>query len=317
MSKQKNTPLDKRKLQIFLVFLLCSFLIWLISKLSENYTERTSYEMVFVRVPDSLLLTSASKTNVSARIQSSGFQMLSSGFKRNQINIDVSQARIRGNRYFISPAAYRRQMEQQLSGSVSLQEVDSDTLFLEMYALMARKVPVRADINMDLAQNYMMRGPLQIEPDSIVIRGPENEVGHIAEVTTELLELPDLQKDFSTEVRLKMPDTVSSISMETDRVLVKGEVFRFSEKMLEIPVRVLNLPENTEIKIFPNTISVLCRAELDTLKTLEESQFVLDVDFNDIKEGVKYLPVTLSQKPETVQSAQVMVEEVEYLLIRQ
>ncbi|MDX1779523.1 MAG: CdaR family protein, partial [Thermodesulfobacteriota bacterium] len=286
MSEQNNTAVDKRKLQIFLVFLLCSFLIWLISKLSENYTERTSYELVFVRVPDSLLLTKASKDNISARIQTSGFQMLSSGFKRNQINIDVSQARIRGNRYYISPAVYRRQMEQQLSGSVSLQEIDSDTLFLEMYALMARKVPVRADVEVALAQNYMMKGEVQVRPDSIIIRGPENEVQNIKEVTTEEVELLDLDKDFSREVALNLPEMGTSISMEVEKVLIQGEVFRFSEKLLEIPVQVLNQPEDVEIKIFPNTISVLCRAELEQLKTLEPSQFTLEVDFSNVKEGV-------------------------------
>lgn len=317
MSEQKNTTVDKRKLQIFLVFLLCSFLIWLISKLSENYTERTSYELVFVGVPDSLLLTNASKNNISARIQTSGFQMLSSGFKRNQINIDVSQARTRGNRYYISPDVYLRQMEQQLSGAVTLQEVDSDTLFLEMFALMARKVPVRADVKITLAQNYMMRGTLQVEPDSIIIRGPENEVVKIEQVSTEVVEMLDLEADFSREVALIAPEMGTAISMEADKVMIQGEVFRFSEKLLEIPVQVLNLPENTAIKIFPNTISVLCRAELEQLKTLEPSQFVLEVDFNNVKEGVKYLPVVLSQKPEAVQSVQVMVEEVEYLLIRQ
>lgn len=317
MSEQNNTAVDKRKLQIFLVFLLCSFLIWLISKLSENYTERTSYELVFIQVPDSLLLTKASKENISVRIQTSGFQMLSSGFKRNQINIDVSQARFRGNRYYITPAVYRRQMEQQLSGAVTLQEVDIDTLFLEMYALMARKVPVRADVEVALAQNYMMKGAVQVRPDSIIIRGPENEVKSIEEVTTERVELMDLEKDFSREVALNLPEMGTSISMEAEKVLIQGEVFRFSEKLLEIPVQVLNRPEDMEIKIFPNTISVLCRAELEQLKTLEPTQFALEVDFNDVKEGVKYLPVTLSQKPEGVQSVQVMVEEVEYLLIRQ
>ncbi|MBT8204618.1 MAG: hypothetical protein KJP14_08280 [Eudoraea sp.] len=317
MKTESKNGVDKRKLQIFLIFLLCSFLIWLISKLSETYTERASYELVFVQVPDSLMLTNSSKGAISARIQSSGFQMLSSGFKRNQINIDVSQARQRGNRYFIAPAVYRRQMEQQLSGSVSIQDVDTDTLFLELYSLVARKVPVRADLSLDLSQNYMIRGPVELIPDSIIIRGPENEVKRISEITTEPLELVELQQDFTREIRLKDPDTANSLNLETDRVVVRGEVFRFSEKIVEVPVNVLNLPENTEIKIIPNTIEVLCRAELENLKALQASQFALEVDFNDIREGSKFLPVMLRQKPETVQSAQIMVDKVEYLVMRQ
>ena len=317
MKSESKNQVDKRKLQIFLVFLLCSFLIWLISKLSETYTERTSYELVFVQVPDSLMLTKSSKRTISARIESSGFQMLGSGFKRNQMNIDVSQVQLRGNRYYIAPSVYRRQLEQQLSGSVGLQEVDADTLFLELFSLVARKVPVRADVKLDLAQNYMIKGTVKLNPDSIIIRGPENEVGRISEIATEPLELAEVQQDFSREVRLIDPETSNSLNLDTDKVVVSGEVFRFSEKIVEVPVSVLNLPENTEIKIIPNTIAVLCRAELENLKNLQASQFALEVDFNNAGDGVKFLTVELSQKPETVQSAQIMVEKVEYLVMRQ
>ena len=79
----------------------------------------------------------------------------------------------------------------------------------------------------------------------------------------------------------------------------------------------LNLPDNTEIKIFPNSIELLCRAELETLKELDVNQFVVAVDFNDIREGIKTLPVKIQQQPEAVQSVQLMTDEVEYLLIRQ
>lgn len=317
MTAQPKNGVDKRKLQIFLIFLFCSFLIWLISKLSETYTERTSYELVFVQVPDSLRLTSSSKKSVSARIQTSGFQMLGASFKRNEIIIDVSQFKIRGDRFYISPADYRRQMEQQLSGSVRIQEVDRDTLFLELYALVSRKVPVEADVKLSLAQNFMMKGPVQIVPDSVLLRGPENEVSAITVVTTEPIEFNELQQSFSRNVSLLVPESASSVKLDADKVVLKGEVFRFSEKILQIPVTVLNLPENTDIKVFPNTIEVLCRAELEILKELQANQFILVVDFKDIREGVKTLPVKLQQQPETVESVQLMNDEVEYLLIRQ
>ncbi|MCX2719385.1 CdaR family protein [Lentiprolixibacter aurantiacus] len=317
MTAQSKKRVDKRKLQIFLVFLFCSFLIWLISKLSENYTERTTFEIVFQNVPDSLLLTSSSKGTISTLVQTSGFQMLGSGFRRNQINIDVSKVRQRGGRYYISPAEYRRQMEQQLSGSIRLQEVDRDTLFLELYGLVSRMVPVKADLNLNLAQNYLLKGPVEISPDSILLRGPENELAEITAVTTETIELKDLEEDFSREVPLMIPEEWTSINLETEKVVLSASVFRFSEKIVSVPVSILNLPESTTIKIFPNTIEILCRAELETLKELDVSQFSVAVDYGDIREGIKTLPVKIQQQPEAVQSVQLITEKVEYLLIRQ
>lgn len=317
MTAQPKNGVDKRKLQIFLIFLFCSFLIWLISKLSETYTERTTFEIVFQNVPDSLLLTSSSKSTISARIQTSGFQMLGSGFRRNEIGIDVSGFQKRGERYFISPANYRRQMEQQLSGSIRLQEVDNDTLFLKLYGLVSKKVPVKADLNIGLAQNFLLKGPLEVSPDSVLLRGPENELVAIESVKTKLLEIKDLQENFSREVPLMIPEEWEAINLDTEKVMLKATVFRFSEKIVNVPVSILNVPDSTEIKIFPQNIDILCRAELETLKELDVSQFSLVVDYGDVREGVNTLPVKIQQKPEAVPSVQVMTDEVEYLLIRQ
>ncbi|MDX1314458.1 MAG: CdaR family protein, partial [Eudoraea sp.] len=240
-----------------------------------------------------------------------------SGFRSNQINIDVSAFRERGGRYYISPADYRRQMEQQLSGSVRLQEVDRDTLFLELYGLVSRKVPVKAELNLSLAQNFLLKGPVEISPDSVLLRGPENELANIAVINTAPLELTDIEEDFSREVPLMVPEEWNNINLETEIVLLKGSVFRFSEKIISVPLVVLNLPDTTDIKVFPNTIEILCRAELETLKDLDANQFSLAVDFEDIREGINTLPVKIQQQPESVQSVQLMKDEVEYLLIRQ
>lgn len=317
MTAQPKNGVDKRKLQIFLIFLFCSFLIWLISKLSETYTERTTFEIVFVSVPDSLLLTSSSKNTLSARVQTSGFQMLGSGFRSNQIRIDVSQFKERGGRYYISPSDYRRQMEQQLSGSIGLQDVDRDTLFLELYGLVSKKVPVKADLNLSLAQNFLLKGSVEVAPDSVLLRGPENELEGITEISTELLELNELEENFSQEVDLMIPEEWNSINLDVERVTIKGIVFRFSEKIITVPIEVLSTPDDAEIKIFPNTIEILCRAELETLKELDINQFSLVVDFSDVREGIKTLPVKIQKQPEDVQSVQLMTDEVEYLLIRQ
>jgi YbbR domain-containing protein len=207
-------------------------------------------------------------------------------------------------------------MERQLSG-VQLQEMDRDTLFLELYELVSRKVPVKADLKLSLAQNYMMKGPVEVLPDSVLLRGPENELAAIMEVRTEPLELTELEEDFSRQVSLLVPEEWTSINLDISKVSLNGTVFRFSEKMMSIPVSVLNLPENSELKIFPNTVEILCRAELETLKELQPNQFSIAVDFEDIREGIKTLPVKIEQQPDFVQSVQLMTDQVEYLLIRQ
>ncbi len=314
--KTKN-GLNKRKVQIFLAFLFCSFLIWLISKLSETYTERAIYELVFTAVPDSLLLTGVSKNTINTQIRTSGFQLLGSNFDSKQIEIDLSTVRKLGNRYFITAENYQRQLEQQLPGSITLLNVDTDTIYFNLFQLGIKKVPVKANINLQMAQNYLLKGSIKLSPDSIVIRGPEKFLDKIEEVNTAEITISEVADDFSRELKLIKDQGAEGVEYNPSSIIIEGEVYRFSEKIIEVPVSVINLPENTEVRTFPSAISVLCRGEIEQLKNLEASQFILNADYEDIKDGLTYLRVVLVQKPEQVQNAQLLQDQVEFILIRQ
>ena len=106
----------RRKVNIFLVFLVCSCLAWLVSQLSEDYTQSTSFDLVYINVPDSLRLTKASKNSLDVRLRASGFQFLGFNFKNKQIAIDLSKLDHKGLRYYIPQQNYRKQIQNQLTG---------------------------------------------------------------------------------------------------------------------------------------------------------------------------------------------------------
>jgi hypothetical protein len=79
---------------------------------------------------------------------------------------------------------------------------------------------------------------------------------------------------------------------------------------------VINLPEGAEIKTFPASIPVLCKARIDRLKDLDADDFRLTADYDSLKKSQSYLEVRLEQIPKQLHSAQLLEERIEFILKR-
>lgn len=313
--KVKKT-LKKRKVKLFLIFLLCSGLAWFVSKLSESYTSSTTFDLEYVAVPNRFLLREISKDQIDVKLKAVGFKFLGFNIEKKKIKIDLSKIQKRNTRYFIPPNVYRKQIERQLSSSMTLLEMETDTLFFDFYEVSSKKVPVSPRVQLNFGQNHLLEGTLNIEPKIITVTGPKNEIDTIENVQTEKLDFNDLTSDFSRKVTIYKAPELKNTSFSFDYVTVHGKVSRFSEKIIEVPIKVINLPEGMQIRTFPDKVSVLCRAKINEFKNLDSSDFQIIVDYSDISahSSKETLFLKLSKKPKTVYSANLLENQVEYIL---
>jgi len=315
--KEVKRSNDKRKINIFLIFLLCSFLAWLVSRLSETYVDRTTFDLEYVNIPDSLLLGDNSLQNVDVRLRASGFQFLGYYYNGKKIEVDLSNMATNQSNFYVTQLDFRKQIESQLSGSITLMEVDRDTLFLDFYKVESKEVPISPNVNLNPAQNYLVDGKLKIEPSLVSIAGPKKELDLINSISTSEVELNEITEDFSIVVDLVLPEDLKNSELSAEKVRISGKVFRFSEKLIEIPVEVINLPEGTQIKTYPNTVEVLCKARIDQLKDISPKDFKVVANFQEQRGENQNLQVSLIEKPNDVYSVQLMKNEVEFILKRQ
>ncbi len=307
----------KRKIKVFALLLTCSFVAWLISQLSEAYTDQITFRLNYVHVPDSLLLMQASRDDVTLTVRGSGWQFLGSRFSSGTLNIDLSHVSYSRNRFFLREQNYREQLTASLPGAMSIVRVNTDTLFFDFSRLVSKKVPVEPDIDLGLAQNFLLEKGLKVVPDSVILTGPERELDTIQGIKTKTLEISDVSESFTRTVPLVRPPSLSQTKYSASEVRLSAEVFRFSEKILEIPVEVIHLPEGTQIRTFPNTVEVLCKARLERLKEITASDFRVEADLDEVQDASSFLTVRLVMRPEGVPSIQLLQNQVEYILKRE
>jgi len=316
-AKQVLKGATKRKAKVFLIFLFCSFLAWLVSKLSDKHTDRATFELVYNNIPDSLFFLGASKDNITITARGSGWQFLGSRFSTRKLSIDLIEMSYRGNKYFMTEPVYRKQIESKLPEAMTILQMDQDTLFFDFSSMISKKVPVRADVTIELAQNYLMYGDVQLSPDSVILRGPLQEIDTINEARTEALVLTDVTDSVNRTLHFLKPSDLIHAVYEPQTVLLSATVFRFSEKIIQVPVEVANLPEGTQIRTFPNTVEVLCKASAERLKEVVPSDFRIIADLADIKEDSPFLPLYLMQQPDSLPSVQMRQSQVEFILKRE
>lgn len=318
MEKIKNI-LQRRKVKVFSLFLLCAALAWFISKLSEQYSSTTHFNLVYRNVPDSLLFKESSKKQLEVKLLTSGFQFLRFNFNRKEVTIDLSKVKKEGNSYYLSQEECRNQIARQLSDAITLLEIeDREPLYFDLYRKHFKTVPIVPNVDLEFVQNHILDGKMDINPSEVTLSGPKNEIDSIEVVRTVKSDLKKITADFSFEVALTRSDKLKNTKYSTYKVLLSGKVSKFSERILEVPVEVVNLPKEWDIKVFPNKVSLLCKAKMDILKGLDSSDFRIIADFSKVKDsGNAVLPLELKKKPQDMYNVKLIEQEVEYILKKQ
>lgn len=306
-----------RKVRVFLIFLVCSFGAWLISRLSQTYTHTVDFNLAFTHMPENRVLLDPPPDEIGVRIRANGFQLLGYQLSPRTVEIDLRDARDSRKGAYISPQAYREQIERQLGQGIGMLQIPSDTIFMNFQQLRSKTVPVRVVATLDFAQNYMLDGDLVVEPAQVHLLGPSEEIDSIAEVHTEPLALSDLKTDFQHELGLVEADTYRHTEFSQDRIQVSGRVFRFSETVVEVPVEVVGVPEGIEIQTFPETVGVLCKGRIEGLKDLRPADFHLVADYSAPEAETGRLMLSLTAHPERVYEAQLLESSVEFIIRRE
>jgi YbbR domain-containing protein len=180
-----------------------------------------------------------------------------------------------------------------------------------------KTIPVRAVIDLDLAQNFMLDGGVQVEPEKVRISGPAEEIDTIYELKTRRVQLQNLNSDFTQNIELVTAPELKRTNFSHQNVTITGRVIRFSEVLLEVPVTVVNLPENLVIKTFPPSVAVLCSGGVDAIKNLTAEGFKIEADYRAPDSQSGRLQLVLSAYPEGLRTVQLQEQSVEYIVRRE
>jgi len=306
---------SNRKLHVFLLFLLLAFVFWMLIKLSRPYTSTVDVNLVYTDVPENKLLQSAPKSKVEVTLNTVGFKLLKHKFSKKEVAVSLKNIKKKKNtEYYLLSSNVLKSVDKSFIES-NVIDINPDTLYVELGKSISKKVKVEADISIQYKTGYHLAGELEIEPAYITITGPKSQVDSIIYLSTKNAKLTNVYDTVDEEVSILMNDKLAKLDYSATKVRIKGAVEKFTERTLEIPVKVKNVPTPYTISTFPSKVKVVFQIGLSDFNKINENDFEVICDYGIVEsDAVDYLIPKISSKPNLVGNVKIIPNKIEFLL---
>jgi YbbR domain-containing protein len=178
--------------------------------------------------------------------------------------------------------------------------------------IISKKVQVVADVDVITERQYLIKGNIIVEPDTITISGPKRILDTIKTVKTRHKKLKGVNETITKSVAIAAS---KEYDVSDKKVVLKIPVEQFTEAEIHVPIKILNSPDSINIKIFPDAVTVKCLVAVSDYKKIEEIPFevVLDLSKADLNSSEK-IPVEIRNIPPFVSSLRVTPAKVDFLI---
>ena len=313
-----SKSVKNKRINVFGLFLLIAFLILVVTKLSDTYVETIPFSISYKNLPENNVITLDTVPKVNVTVSTNGFKLLSYYFYDPEYTLDFeNQTSIKDNTYMWLAEKGRYDFKQQLGTSVTVVSVKPDTLILPFGILSVKKVPVILKSQIKYASGYDIIDTIKLVPDSVKIIGAAAEISRIDYVETQLVELVNIKDDINDRVLLDFSIASDRLKLSDDNVTIKAQVEQFTEGTFEIPVSILNKPQNVEINYFPKQIKVAYYINLKEYELIKPDDFIIECDYEEVKNTDKlYFTPKLIINSDKVKSANLKQNKVEYIIVK-
>jgi YbbR domain-containing protein len=106
-----------------------------------------------------------------------------------------------------------------------------------------------------------------------------------------------------------------NLYIKQNKVKVSFDIEQFTEKTIQIPISVSNLPDNLKLQTFPPNIQLICKVGLSNYEKLQSNSFKAQVNYKEISKAESdKLKVDLVKQPNFIRVVNFTPKTVEYLI---
>ncbi len=303
---------EKKKFRFFFLFVILSFTFWIITKLSNTYDSSISFGITLTDVPDYIVPKNLGSLQLNADLTGSGFQLLLHKFINNEIIISIKDGDFSSDLAHVDLLDQQFTVQQQLFQNTVVKQLKESSLTFEFDRLIRKKVPIFPIIDIDYKLGYERAEDWRIKPDSVWVAGPLNIMDTLNHFPTQTFKKNKVDKLIIERIKL---EEINQLKPDFSEVEITAAVNKFTEKTLDAPVNIKNLPDSLTIKLFPNIIQTTFLVLMENIEEIGSSDFLFYCDFNDTDGGkANSLVIKLDNKPDGVRNIRWKPNRLDYLI---
>lgn len=297
----------------FLLFLSLAAAFWFIRALGKEHETTIELPVRYTGIPQDISVVNVPPASITLTVQDEGGRLFS---YRNKelipISIDVSRVFYDKGEIVIT----RNQIIRRLSGHVlpttAIFDIQPDSILIKYEKLSTRVLPVVVNGTYSLASQYELSSPVQVDPAEITVYGPKKMLDTMKVVRTQPIDLKNLSD--TTIVRTK-PAAVESFRYQENEIKVSFFVEMFTEKTMNLPVTIVNGPENIHVRTFPAVVKATFNIGMSQFNNMSENDLKIYIDYKELKntKGAK-IPLQVENNTGYISNVRILPAEVEFLL---
>jgi hypothetical protein len=308
-----------RRVTVFLFFLFVSSIFWFLSALGREYTTHLRYPVRFTNYPENLIMVNELPSSLELTVNAYGYTIIKHYIGRRLLPIVFNVNSFSLNRmpdtdtknFYVLSSVARNRIAGQLGADIEILDIRPDTLFFRFTDMVTGRLPVKPVLDLHFEQQFMIKGNILVEPDSVDVSGPGVVIDTMQFVPTIAINKRGVKGSLKETVRLSEP---AMLNFSDTRVTVSIPVEQFTEASLRIPIDVLNLPDTLTMKIFPSQVTVSYLVALSDYDRVNAQQFRAMVDYDNIPAGNGRLNVEIEKHPGFIKSVRFSPVFVDYII---
>lgn len=316
MARTFKNPFKNSKLKAFIVFLFLASVFWMLTKFSKQDVASVVTTISYVNVPQGFMLDENTIQDFSFNVNATRFEFLGYVFKKPSIKIDVgAYFNETTNTARVDGAALEKIILNQVVDDGFVTQLSLPELILTLEQLSFKKVPVIGQVSFLYDVGFDALGPKQIMPDSVTITGSKQMLDTIFSVNTTPLQLLDISSSFRQDISIEsISNSGATISPKT--VTISQEVSEFSQKILMVPVTMINQPPQGNFKLLPASIRVAFNVPVGQFNEIAPANFTIICDYNSRDREDNFLIPIVQQMPPNITGVEMETKKIDLLIFK-
>jgi len=310
------TKIERKRFLVLITCVLLAIAGWLFLALSNKYVYTAKTVLVYRNFPQKKAFHPLQSDTVDLLVEGTGWQLLFARLRVSPPSINISLDKL-NNRNYILFSEQLYSVNNQLETSQKIISVRPDTLYFDFSKRTVKRVPVRLVSNLTFARQYGVSDDIEFSPDYVTVSGPQEELEKIREWKTDTLKMHDIQGPSVSRVAMK-PNLQKNVNIFPSTIEVKLPVDEFTEKTLEVPLKVLNNSEYYNVKLYPKKVKITFMVALSSYQQVNEDFIEAAVDLNEWKlQKHDQLSVKLTRFPDYCKKVKLVPEKVDFIIEKQ
>ncbi len=297
----------------FAIFLIIAAMFWFINTLNKEREFTVTIPIEYVNFPADLVFKQELPIEVKVKASDVGSTLW------KYVNHKVQPIRVHFNENIyntlslnVSNTQLKTFIAEKLPPSTSIIFFSPSKIGSECERLYSKKVPVILNYDIDLKDQYMFCDSIDYFPRKIEIYGSENLLININEVYTKLLKVSNLSDSISKHIEI---ENIDEVSFSSSSVEVNLCAEMFTEKIINLPVQIINNPQNVKVLLFPQEVTATFNIGVKHFNSFNTHDIQVVFDYDDIaKDDGNKMKVKILNHVAYIDNVKVEPEEIDYLL---